>query len=69
MNLVSMGAVVLIGYIAVLVLYSILTYIQYNVNITKPKSVKNYYGELTRLEKMYNREEKEICRTRDVRRI
>ena len=62
MNLVSMGAVVLIGYIAVLVLYSILTYIQYNVKYHRAKkSVKNYYGELTRLEKMYNREEKKFA--------
>ena len=62
MNLVSMGAVVLIGYIAVLVLYSILTYIQYNVKYHRAKkSVKNYYGELTRLEKLYNREEKKFA--------
>ena len=62
MNLVSMGAVALIGYIAVLVLYSILTYIQYNVKYHRAKkSVKNYYGELTRLEKMYNREEKKFA--------
>ena len=59
MNLVSMGAVALIGYIAVLVLYSILTYIQYTVKYRKAKkSVKNYYEELTQLSKIYGREEK-----------
>ena len=38
------------------------TYIQYTVKYHRAKkSVKNYYGELTRLEKMYSREEKKFA--------
>lgn len=59
MNLVALGAGVIIGYGAVLVLYSFLTYIQYSVKYyLAKKSVKEYYAQLTRLEKMYAREEK-----------
>ena len=62
MNLISLGAAVLAGYVAVLLLYSILTYIQYNVKYHRAKkSVKKYYGELTQLEKMYSREEKKFA--------
>ena len=50
MNLVSLGVEVILGYVAVLVLFSVLTYIQY--------TVKNYYEELTQLSKIYGREDK-----------
>ena len=50
MNLVSLGVEVILGYVAVLVLFSVLTYIQYTVKYHKAKkSVKNYYEELTQL--------------------
>lgn len=59
MNLVSLGIEAVIGYVAVLVLFSVLTYIQYTVEYRKAKkSVKNYYEELTELNKIYSREEK-----------
>ena len=59
MDLVSLGIYIIIGYVAVLVGYSILTYIQYSVKYFKAKkSVKEYYTQLTELSKIYTREEK-----------
>ena len=52
MNLVSLGVEVILGYVAVLVLFSVLTYIQYTVKY------HNYYEELTQLSKIYGREDK-----------
>lgn len=60
MDLVSMGIYIIVGYVAALVGYSILTYIQYSVKYYKAKkSVKEYYIQLTELSKIYTREEKE----------
>ena len=57
--LVTLGVEVILGYVAVLVLFSVLTYIQYTVKYHKAKkSVKNYYEELTQLSKIYGREDK-----------
>ena len=62
MNLVSLGIVALAGYIGILVLYSVLTYIQYTVKYYRAKkSVKQYYAQLTKLEKIYTREEKKFA--------
>ena len=59
MNLVALGIEAVVGYIVVLVLFSVLTYIQYSVKYYRAKkSVKTYYEDLTRLNKIYNREEK-----------
>lgn len=59
MNLFSMGIYVIVGYVVVLVVYSILTYIQYSVKYYQAKkSVKEYYSQLTELSKIYAREEK-----------
>ena len=59
MDLVSLGIEAIVGYVAVLVLFSVLTYIQYTIKYRKAKkSVKNYYEELTQLNKIYSREEK-----------
>lgn len=59
MNLVSMGVYIIVGYVAALVGYSILTYIQYSVKYYKAKkSVKESYIQLTELSKIYTREEK-----------
>ena len=56
------GVVVLAGYAGTLVLYTLLTYIQYTVKYHRAKkSVKEYYSQLTRLEKIYNREEKKFA--------
>ena len=61
MNLVAMGIYVIAGYVAALVLYSVLPYIQYCVKYyMAKKSVRNYYAELTELTKMYGREEKRM---------
>ena len=62
MDLISLGIVVLAGYIGVLAVYSVLTYIQYTVKYyNAKKSVKQYYTQLTRLEKIYTREEKKFA--------
>ena len=62
MDLISLGVVALGGYIGILVLYSVLTYIQYTVKYHKAKkSVKQYYSQLTKLEKIYTREEKKFA--------
>lgn len=39
MNLVALGAYIIIGYLVVLIVYSVLTYIQYSVNITAQRRV------------------------------
>ena len=39
MNLVSMGIYIIVGYAVVLVVYSVLTYIQYSVRYYKAKRV------------------------------
>ena len=58
-NLVEVGIYIIVGYLIVLVVYSILTYIQYSVKYFRAKkSVREYYQDLTRLEKIYGREEK-----------
>lgn len=63
MNLVALGIEAVVGYIVVLVLFSVLTYIQYSVKYYRAKkSVKTYYEDLTRLNKIYNREEKNSVR-------
>ena len=59
MDLMALGFYVIAGYAALLVLYTILTYIQYSVKYYRAKkSVKGYYEELTRPDKIYAREEK-----------
>ena len=62
MNLVNLGIYVILGYVVLLVFYSCLTYVQYSVRYHRAKkSVKNYYIGLTKLEKMYGREEKKTA--------
>lgn len=59
MNLVSLGTYLVLGYLAMLVAFSVLTYVQYSIKYHRAKkSVKEYYGELTQLERIYVREEK-----------
>ena len=59
MNLVKLGTEIVVGYVAVLIVFSLLTYIQYSVKYHHAKkSVKKYYSELTQLNKIYGREEK-----------
>ena len=62
MDLISMGIGIVAGYVVVLVVFSILTYIQYSVKYyCAKKSVKKYYGYLTKLDKIYSREEKKAA--------
>ena len=59
MDLVAVGRNAVIGYVVVLVVFSVATYIQYSVKYHKAKkSVKEYYQELTQLNNIYSREEK-----------
>jgi hypothetical protein len=59
MDLISIGSWILIGYGIVLLFFSLFTYIQYTVKYhSAKKSVKKYYAELTKLEKIYGREER-----------
>ena len=59
MDLVAVGRNAVIGYVGVLGVFSVATYIQYSVKYHKAKkSVKEYYQELTQLNKIYSREEK-----------
>ena len=59
MDLVAVGRNAVIGYVVVLVVSSVATYIQHSVKYHKAKkSVKEYYQELTQLNKIYSREEK-----------
>lgn len=62
MNLVTVGAYAVAGYVGALAAFSIMTYIQYSVRYYKAKkSVKTYYEELTELSKLYGREEKKYA--------
>ena len=60
-NLVTVAIYIVVGYLIILIAYSILTYIQYSVKYSRAKkSVREYYQDLTRLEKIYGREDKRI---------
>ena len=60
-NLVTLGIYLIVGYVIVLAAYSILTYIQYSVKYYQAKkSVREYYSQLTELNKIYAREEKKM---------
>ena len=57
----TLGIYLIIGYVIVLAAYSILTYIQYSVKYYQAKkSVREYYSQLTELNKIYAREEKKM---------
>ena len=59
MNLINLGIYIVGGYVIALVVFSLVTYIQYSVKYhMAKKSVKTYYGLLTKLSKIYTREEK-----------
>ena len=59
MNLLVVGTYMIIGYLVVLVIYSVMTYIQYSVKYHRAKkSVRGYYSQLTELNKIYAREER-----------
>ena len=67
MDVMDLGLDIVIGYAVTMVVYTILTYIEYTVRYHKAKkSVRGYYEELTKLEKMYNREEKKPASRRNA---
>lgn len=58
MNLINTGIYILGGYVILFVVYTIVTYILYSVKYyLAKKSVRKYYEELTRLNKIYGRDE------------
>lgn len=62
MNLIRMGIYVILGYAAVVLAYSLLTYVMYTVKYVRAKkSVRKYYEDLTKLGKIYGREEKKAA--------
>ena len=61
MNLISTAAYIIIGYAVVVVLYTLITYIRFSVKYYQAKkSVKEYFAELNKLNKMYECEEKKV---------
>ena len=61
MNLVSLGVKVVVGYVLLLVAYSIIVYVVQTVKYSRAKkSIKNYYMQLGRLTKIYAKEEKRV---------
>ena len=59
MDLIGLGVKVIIGYVVLLILYSVLVYVIQTVGYSRAKkSIKNYYAQLGRLTKIYAREEK-----------
>ena len=70
MDLLEIGKQVGIGYLIVVGVYSVLTYLVYSVRYFKAKkSVKGYYTDLTKLEKLYEREERNAASRRNGRRF
>lgn len=62
MDLAELGTELVVGYAVMLVFYSLLTYIQYTVRYQRAKkSVKEYYVNLSKLARMYEREEKKAA--------
>ena len=65
MDLRLLGVYLIIGYAAVFVVYIIVTYVIYTVKYYKAKkSVREYYRQLTALDKMYTQERKAQLRDR-----
>ncbi|MCI9547005.1 MAG: hypothetical protein HFH60_10030 [Lachnospiraceae bacterium] len=61
MDLVGLGVKVIIGYIVLLIAYSVLVYVIQTVKYSRAKkSIKNYYMQLGRLTKIYAKEEKRV---------
>ncbi len=61
MDLIKLGGEVIIGYIVLLITYSVLVYVIQTVRYSRAKkSIKNYYMLLGRLTKIYAKEEKRV---------
>lgn len=69
MNLVALGVKVIVGYVVLLISYSVLVYIVQTVKYSRAKkSIKNYYMQLGRLTKIYAKEEKRVQNRNGFRR-
>ncbi|BFL46190.1 hypothetical protein C3B58_11115 [Lactonifactor longoviformis] len=69
LNVVTTVIAVVAGYVVLLVLYSIVTYIYTSVKYSRAKkSIQQYYIDLNKLKKMYDREEKRNIKKNTVRR-
>ncbi|MGN0399489.1 MAG: hypothetical protein ACI4EO_05105 [Blautia sp.] len=63
MNLVSVGAKLILLYVVMIIVYSIFTYIYCSVKFSRAqKGIEAYYQELSQLKKMYDKEEKRMER-------
>ena len=59
MDLIKLGGKVIIGYIILVIVYSVLVYVIQTIKYSRAKkSIKNYYIQLGRLTKIYAKEEK-----------
>ncbi len=69
MDLIKLGGKVVIGYIVLLIVYSVLVYVIQTVRYSRAKkSIKNYYMQLGRLTKIYAKEEKRAQKRNALRR-
>jgi hypothetical protein len=65
MDLRALGESLLVGYVVLMVVYILLTLLIYNVRYFRAKKgVKEYYRQLTKLDKMYVRDERKGGRRR-----
>lgn len=70
MNLIAVGAGLIIGYLILLILYSLLIYVLYSVRYSKAKkSVKKYYIQLGKIAEMYVTDEKNVPQVNKGRRV
>lgn len=69
MDLIKLGGKVIIGYIILLIVYSVLVYVIQTVRYSRAKkSIRNYYLQLGRLTKIYAKEEKRAQKRNALRR-
>lgn len=69
MDLIKLGGKVIIGYIILLIVYSVLVYVIQTVRYSRAKkSIRNYYMQLGRLTKIYAKEEKRAQKRNALRR-
>lgn len=70
MNLIAIGAGLIIGYLILLIIYSLLIYVLYSVRYSKAKkSVKKYYIQLGKIAEMYVTDEKNVPQVNKGRRV
>ena len=66
-NLLPLGKKVLLGYISLLVLFEVSTYIEYSIRYYKgSNSIREYDKELKKMEYLYNKESKHLDKRSDA---